>query len=212
MTDFTTHLPGLIIAFSALMLGFASPGPNILAIIGTSMAVNRRAGLALGFGVSTGTMLWATLTVLGLSALLATYASAIFVIKICGGLYLLWLAYKAFKSAAAKHDIEAAQLADSPRSTLGYYFRGLTVQMTNPKAAFSWIAIVSLGLQPNAPLWVGYTIVIGAFSLALIFHSLYAIAFSTTTMVRIYGKARRSIQTVLGAFFAFAGIKLLSSR
>lgn len=137
MTDITTHLPGLLLAFSALMLGFASPGPNILAIIGTSMAVNRRAGLALGLGVSTGTLLWATFTVLGLSALLAAYASAIFIIKICGGLYLMWLAYKAFKSAASKHDIQASQLAGNKRSPLGYYIHGLTVQMTNPKAAFS---------------------------------------------------------------------------
>jgi threonine/homoserine/homoserine lactone efflux protein len=194
------------------MIGFASPGPNILAVIGTSMAVSRQAGLALGFGVATGSMLWAILTVLGLSALLATFASAIFAIKIFGGLYLLWLAYKAFKSAASKHDIEATQVAGGKRSTVGYYFRGLTVQMTNPKAILSWIAIVSLGFHPNAPLWVGATIVIGAFTLSLLFHSLYAIAFSTPAMVRLYSKARRSIQGVLGTFFAFAGLKLLTSR
>jgi threonine/homoserine/homoserine lactone efflux protein len=194
------------------MIGFSSPGPNILAVIGTSMAVSRSAGLALGFGVATGSMLWAILTVLGLSALLATFASAIFVIKIFGGLYLLWLAYKAFKSAASKHDIEATQLSGGKRSAVGYYMRGLTVQMTNPKAILSWIAIVSLGFHPDAPLWVGATIVIGAFTLSLLFHSIYAIAFSTPAMVRLYSKARRSIQGVLGTFFAFAGIKLLTSR
>jgi hypothetical protein len=31
-------------------------------------------------------------------------------------------------------------------------------------------------------------------------------------MVRVYSNWRRSIQGVLGAFFAFAGIKLLTSR
>lgn len=36
-------------------------------------------------------------------------------------------------------------------SQAGYFLRGLTIQMTNPKAVLAWIAIVSLGLQPEAP-------------------------------------------------------------
>ena len=67
-----------------------------------------RCGLALG--VATGSFTWAVLTVLGLSALLATYAAALTVIKIAGGFYLLWLAYKSLKSALSKHDIEAGNL------------------------------------------------------------------------------------------------------
>ena len=88
----------------------------------------------------------------------------------------------------------------------------IEAQMTNPKAALSWIAIVSLGLQPAAPAWVGATIIGVSFLMSLAIHCLYAVAFSTPAMVRAYGKARRTIQTLLGAFFAFAGIKLLTSR
>jgi threonine/homoserine/homoserine lactone efflux protein len=53
--------------------------------------------LALALGVAAGTLTWALLTAIGLSTLLATYASALLFIKIFGGLYLLWLAYKAFR-------------------------------------------------------------------------------------------------------------------
>ncbi|MFK4259937.1 LysE family transporter, partial [Agrobacterium tumefaciens] len=84
--------------------------------------------------------------------------------------------------------------------------------MTNPKAALAWVAIVSLGLQQEAPAWVGVVIVAGTSLLSLIVHLLYALAFSTQPMIRIYAKARRAIQATLGVFFAFAGIKLLTSR
>jgi len=84
--------------------------------------------------------------------------------------------------------------------------------MTNPKTALSWIAIISLGLQEGAPLWVGTAIVIGTFILSLTLYSVYALAFSTPTMVRVYGRARRKIQATLGVFFTFAGLKLLTSR
>ena len=84
--------------------------------------------------------------------------------------------------------------------------------MTNPKAALAWIAIMSLGLQADAPIWVGAVLVAGTGLLSIVIHSLYALAFSTRTMVRIYGRARRWIQGLLGAFFCFAGIRLLTSR
>ncbi|MCP5074619.1 MAG: hypothetical protein GY947_15195 [Rhodobacteraceae bacterium] len=47
MNEYLIYLPGLSLAFTALMLGFASPGPSILTVIGTAIAVARHSGLAL---------------------------------------------------------------------------------------------------------------------------------------------------------------------
>ena len=212
MQEISAYLPGILLAYSAFLLAIASPGPNMLAVMGTSMSVGRSSGIALALGVATGSFTWAVLTVIGLSAIIGSYASALIVIKILGGAYLLWLAYKAFKSAASKHDIEATELAGGRRTPLGYMVRGYIIQMTNPKAALAWIAIISLGLQDGAPVWVGAAIVVGTFILSIMVHLMYAIAFSTPFMVRLYGRARRVIQGTLGAFFAIAGIKLLISR
>lgn len=69
--------------------------------------------------------------------MLAAYVWALTVIKIAGGFYLLWLAYKAFKSAAAKHDMEAHVISVKDSKPLTYFLRGLAIQITNPKAALS---------------------------------------------------------------------------
>ena len=61
--------------------------------------------------------------------------------------------------------------------------RGLAIQMTNPKAVLAWIAIMSLGMQHDAPLWVVGAIVVGTSALSLAIHYLYAVAFSTPAMV-----------------------------
>ncbi len=180
--------------------------------MGTSMSVGRSSGLALALGVASGSFCWAVLTATGLSALLASYAVALTIIKGAGGLYLLWLAYKAFRAAASRHDIKARTLGVKDKTVRGYYLRGLVIQMTNPKAALAWIAIISLGLQAEAPNWVAAVIVAGTTVLSIVIHAVYALAFSFAPMVRVYGKARRTIQGALGAFFVFAGVKLLSSR
>lgn len=211
MDQISLYLPGILLAYSAFLLAIASPGPNVLAVIGTSMSVGRGSGSALALGVAMGSLCWAILTSLGLSALLAQYAAALIVIKIVGGLYLLWLAYKAFRNAMSEHDIDAKALAGGPRSAAGYFQRGFVIQMTNPKAALSWIAIISLGLKDDAPLWVGAAIVLGTFILSVALHLTYALAFSSAPMVRAYGHARRWLQGVLGAFFALTGLRLLTS-
>ncbi|MFY0661338.1 MAG: LysE family translocator [Shimia sp.] len=212
MDQLSIYLPGILLAYSIFLVGVASPGPNILAIIGTSMSVDRKSGVSLALGVAVGSLTWGVLAASGLSALLAKYASALMFIKVAGGVYLLWLAYKSFKSAASAYDLEVKKLGQKYRSPLRYALSGYTVQMTNPKAALAWIATISLGLQPGSPIWVSAAIVLGIFVLSTVIHTLYAIAFSTSFMVAAYSRARRYIQATLGVFFAVAGLKLLTDR
>lgn len=211
MSDLQIYLPGILLALGAMGLGLLSPGPNILAIIGTSMSSGRAPGKALAAGIASGTFFWSLLAWSGFAAVLTLYASLLAVIKVAGALYLLWLAAKAFRSAASALDIEAKSLnlAGGPSK---YYLRGLTIQMTNPKAALTWIAIMSLGMQAGAPLWVGLSIVAGTTVMSFAGHLTYAVAFSTKTVVNVYARARRWIQAGLGTFFCFASYKLLTSK
>jgi amino acid exporter len=211
MNTFSDYLPGLILAHTAVLLALMSPGPNILAVIGTAMSIGRRQGIALALGVACGTFLWVSLTVVGFTAVIATYASVMVALKILGGCYLLWLGYKALRSAASARDIRTTVVA-LDGGWRSYFLRGLTVQMTNPKAALAMIAIVSVGIHSGAPAWVGATLVAGTTSLSLGAHLLYAITFSTRPMVVLYTKARRFIEAALGAFFCAMGIRLLADR
>ena len=212
MQDYSTYLPGILLAYTAFLLAISSPGPNILAIIDTSINSGRRPGVTLALGLGIGDLTWAASTMFGLSAVLTNYAHALFFIKFFGGLYLLWLAYKSFKSASSPHSAVANNAVGKHQTSFGYFQRGYIIQMTNPKAALAWIAIISLGLQDGAPHWVGAVIVVGTFAMSIIIHTLYAVAFSNTLMVKLYGKCRQAIQVGLGMFFAFAGIRLLLGR
>jgi threonine/homoserine/homoserine lactone efflux protein len=75
MDQFSTYLPGIILAHIAVLLALMSPGPNILAVIGTSMGIGRREGIALALGVACDTFLWVLLAVVGFTALIATFST-----------------------------------------------------------------------------------------------------------------------------------------
>ena len=211
MESVTHYFPGIVLAYSICALGILSPGPNVLAVMGTSMGEGRRQGKALAWGISTGSFLWALGTWIGLVAVIAAYAAVLIAIKIAGGLYLLWLAFKAFRSAAQASE-PAARTFEGAKNAGAFFLRGLTIQMTNPKAAFSWIAIMSLGLETDAPLWVGLSIVFGTTLISVVGHQIYAVVFSTQPMINAYRRGRRWIQASLGIFFCVASYKLLTTK
>jgi len=204
----SADVTSLLLALGIFSVGFVSIGPNILAIIGTSMERGRTSGVRLALGVGIGSGIWATLTVAGLTALIAAYAQAITALKIAGAIYLLWLAYRAFRSAATPSGQVAAKAATGNR----LFLQGLAIQMTNPKAALYWIAIVGVGLGPNAPLWVGLTLIASCTLMSLCGHLAYAITFSTQPVVEFYRRSRRWIEAGLGVFFTFAAYKLATYR
>jgi len=202
----------LALVYGTYLLATASPGPSNMAIMGVAMRDGRVPALILASGVITGSLFWATLAATGLSAVLAAYAQALLVIKIIGGVYLLYLAFRAGKSALML--TSTVENAGAGRVTPHYrslYRQGVLMHIGNPKAIMAWIAIMSLGLQGGAPTGTLPAIFGGCALLGIIVFGGYAIIFSTAPMIAFYARLRRWIEGGLSALFTVAGLKLLAS-
>ncbi|WP_414901794.1 LysE family translocator [Rhizobium cremeum] len=204
------HLHHLMLVYVTYMIAVASPGPSNMAIMGVAMNQGRTSAVALALGVLTGSMFWATLAATGISTILARYAEALFAIKIAGGIYLLYLTYKSAKSALSPD--EPRMMSDATAQWTTLYRKGLLLHLTNPKSILGWIAIMSLGLRPDAPAYTLAAIVGGCAVIGFSVFIGYALMFSTTLMGRAYRKSRRWIEGTLAMVFGFAGIRLLLSK
>ncbi|MDN4546960.1 LysE family translocator [Pseudomonas sp. C32] len=203
----------LLIVFTAYIIGAASPGPSNMRIMGVAMNQGRRSALSLAAGVISGSFFWGILAATGVSAVLTQYAQALVVLKVAGGIYLLFLAIKAGRSALTTDERLAQQVAAVP-SVTGFklYQRGLLMHITNPKALLGWVATMTLGLGPEASPVTVAVILSGCTMLSITIFCGYAIVFSTAPMVRGYRKARRWIEGTLATVFGAAGFKLLLAR
>lgn len=213
--DIALHLPGILLAYSIIFVGIFSPGPAVLAIIGTSMENGRGAGSALAFGVVCGSAFWGVAAALGLSGILATYAEFLTFLKVAGGLYLLWLAWGAFKSARTPMNVNPRLQASSVNAQTEFsrmWTRGLLIHLMNPKAIVVWLATIALGVSAQSPLWVSIAIVLGGIVISTLGNLGYAYFFSSPPVAAAYLKMRRPIQYVFGGFFGAAGLKLIFSR
>lgn len=208
-TDISAAWPNIVLAWIALSLVAISPGPSVMAIMSISMAQGRRAGFIFTTGCMTGATTWAILAGLGLSAWLTSYANGVFILKIFGGLYLIWMAYKSFKSCLTASTNQSG--ATKTISQKNLYSRGLALHLTNPKAILSWAAVITLSQSESGSTSVLVFTLIGCLAITFLIHYTYAALFASKAAMSAYAKARRWIEGVLAAVFGYAGLRLLTS-
>jgi threonine efflux protein len=201
----------VLLAYVAYFVGVASPGPSNLAIMSLAMGSGRKSAFAFALGVMSGSFSWALLASLGLSALLATYSQFLTAIRIAGGLYLLWLAWKSARSALIPNK-PVAEVVRTPEPFQRLYVRGLLLHLTNPKAILVWLSIVSLAVPASGGGAHTLAVVFGCMGIGVFVFSSYAVLFSTATARRVYGSIRRWLDGSLAIVFSVAGLKLLTSR
>lgn len=206
-----SYWPGIFLSCATYAIAAISPGPAMMATMGAAMESGRRAGVLLGLGIVASSMFWGLLSVFGLSSVLITYPGALRFIQIFGCVYLLYLAYKTLRSVLSKSEWNVSSPSGLKTVGLGFFIHGCALNVTNPKAIMTWIAIISLGLEPNSPIWVIFSVIGGTMIFALIFYTTIAVAFSTEKMVQVYAKAGRWIDTLMGLFFIYAAFAILKN-
>ena len=194
------------IAF-ALMLGAMSPGPTSIYVAKNSIAISRKHGLYTAFGTGTGAAIFGLLAVLGLQALLLAVPSAYLALKICGGLYLLWLAYKIIKHA--KEPIEADQSVSSQMSLRRAFTTGLITQLANPKIAIVLASIFTALLPKEIPTYYYFVLPMLCFFIDAGWCSLVAGALSAEKPRRVYLKFKAVFDRAAGVVMTVLGLKLI---
>ena len=122
---------------AAILLNL-SPGPDMAFILAQTARHGRRSGFAAMLGIWTGTCLHSLLAALGLSAILATSATAFLLVKWVGVIYLVWLGIQALRSEGY---IQASQTQELAGDTT-VYRQGILVSLLNPKVAIFFLAFL----------------------------------------------------------------------
>lgn len=199
----------IFFGIGAYLVATISPGPAVLAIMGVSARHGRVAGLQLASGVVCGSLFWGLCAAFGLATVMAQFAGFFIVLKVGGGLYLLWLALKAFRSAWSNDANPQASKVSRDRN---YVLQGLAIHLTNPKAVLAWVAILAIGVQQDAPVWHALVMFGSCAILGVCVFLGYALLFSTARAQAIYTRARRLFEFLFGCVFGAAGLMLITDR
>ena len=192
---------------AALLLGAMSPGPTSIYVAKNSIAISRKHGLFTALGTGFGAAIFGLLAVLGLQAFLLAVPSAYLALKICGGLYLLWMAFKIIKHA--KEPIEAGNSSSSQMSLRRAFTTGLITQLSNPKIAIVLASIFTALLPKDIPTYFYFVLPVLCFFIDAGWCSLVAVALSAEKPRKVYLKFKAGFDRAAGAVMTVLGLKLI---
>ncbi|MGV3725066.1 LysE family translocator [Hydrogenophaga sp.] len=142
------ELPQLLLFVAAGWLLNLTPGPDVLYIVTNALRSGVRAGMVAALGIVSGCFVHVFAAAVGVSALLATSASAFTVLKWIGAAYLLWMGVRLLRSKAAPLELSAGI---SEVHLWRVYRRGFLTNVLNPKVALFFLAFVPQFIAPETP-------------------------------------------------------------
>jgi threonine/homoserine/homoserine lactone efflux protein len=203
MPDATTFA-----VFALACLAFlAIPGPSVFYIVTRSLVQGRRAGVTSMLGVQAGGLVHVVAAAFGVSALIASSATAFTVVKYAGAAYLVFLGLRKLLTRDIPEDVEIEPRA--PRSTAELFGHGLVVNVLNPKTALFFLAFLPQFVDPDAGPVAPQMLVLGTLlvGLGVLSDGTYAlVAAGAGNKLRSAARARRRLEKISGGVFVALGL------
>lgn len=139
-------ISNLIAFVFAAMLLTLMPGPDILFVLAQSMTQGKKAGVMTALGLCTGITVHTLAAALGISAIFYHSTTAFQIVKYAGAIYLLYLAWQAFKE-------RKEGIGEQASVTLNYsalYKKGILMNILNPKVSLFFLAFLPQFVTPSA--------------------------------------------------------------
>ena len=126
-----------LISFSIATLFLAlTPGPDNLYVISQSLTNGTKRGIATTIGLISGCIVHTTLLAFGVSAIIAASETIFYGLKIIGACYLLFLAYKVYRS----NPLVDFKNKVSKKTYLQLFKQGVIMNLVNPKILIFFLA------------------------------------------------------------------------
>jgi threonine/homoserine/homoserine lactone efflux protein len=178
----------------------------VLYVVGRSIDQGRRAGIASMIGIESAELVHVLAVAMGLSALLATSAQALDVLRYGGAVYLIALGVKRWRDGA--EDIDAVAEPVSARRIAG---QGFVVQLLNPKVAIFFLAFSPQFLDRDAAI-LPQTLALGALYIAIAACSDMAYVLLASLLAgRLKRSARARLRVARGSALMYIALGLLAA-
>jgi threonine/homoserine/homoserine lactone efflux protein len=195
-----TWLLYLVAAFGLSL----TPGPNSLLVLTHGALHGHRKTLFTVAGGAIGFVVLIALSMVGIGALLKASAHALTVLKLIGGLYLVWLGIQLWRAPAIQLRADASK--DNTRGT-ELFRQGLLTAVSNPKALLFYGAFMPQFIDPNRDLLLQFAIMATNF-VVIEFLVEYLLALLAHRIRPVLERVGKKFNRVCGGMFVAMGIAL----
>ena len=191
----------------AILLGAMSPGPSFLLVAKTAVEKSRWEGVFVAIGLGTGAVVFALLSSFGLYVLLETVPRVYLGLKILGGAYLCYLAWR-FWQGAGQAVVQEDITEPDGKGLFAAYLSGLLTQLSNPKTAIVLGGIFAAFLPREIPPYSHTILASITFLVDVVWYSFVVFALSTRHAKSVYFRYKKPIGRLASGVMGLIGIKL----
>ncbi|MCY0965882.1 LysE family translocator [Parathalassolituus penaei] len=200
---------------SAFLLSL-TPGPDSLLVMSRSAMLGVRAGLVAMLGICTGCLVHVVAATLGLSAILASSATAFMLVKLLGAAYLVYMGVMALRTRLSDEEASAPSAEEATASLWGTFQQGFWSNALNPKVALFFLAFVPQFVDPGSAHSSLAFLLLGLTYIAvclLYFSGLTVLTATASQKLKVSRMASVWLNRTVGALFVGLGLRLaLSAR
>jgi len=190
------------------LIAVISPGQSFLFIARTAMVDGRLPALVGTLGLGLGSCVWAIAAMLGMAIVLQQAAWAYSLLKIAGGLYLIYLGVMVWRHASDSVELGTGHARQTTLSTT--LRRGLLIQISNPKVVVFYGSIFFALLPSQAPLWVMAVTVLIVFVNEAAWYAIVSLLFSARQPRGAYLRLKKGIDRAMAGVLGMIGVKLIA--
>lgn len=204
-------LQGLLLITCIHILAAASPGPDFILVSQQTLTNGKKAGLMCSIGIALGLSIHIVYSAFGLAAVIVNSANALWVIKILGGGYLLYLGVKGLGSKPISHqeDQNVKVIKYSAKKSIGM---GFLCNALNPKAPIYFLSLFTVVLSPDMPVYQIAIYGIWMMVIQLAWFSTVVGVLSRPRVNQHFKKFGHWIDRILGGAMIALGIKVIATR
>ncbi len=200
----------LVPVFAVFIPALILPGPDFVGVVRSSMTRGTTAGLLTTLGVTIGLGFYATLSLLGLSAILVEYQWLTWAVRVLGGLYLAWLGIKLLRAKPVQSGEEIARGPLSGEVRGSALLFGFVVTLTNPKAIVLFASVFATAVTASTPLWLMVLMVALVMASSLTWYTIVSLFMSSAPVMRRFQHARHWIERIAGVSFVLIGGRIIA--
>ena len=190
----------------AMLVLAASPGPGVFATVARALASGFRPALAVIIGIVLGDIIFLMFAFFGLSLTAQALGDLFFIVKICGGAYLIFLGIRIWMREPA---LVSNEEGNHNRPGWGNFVSGLVVTLSNPKVILFYCGFLPTFLDLSALTLSDLALVVGIITIVLAcVLSTYALLASRARRMFTNKKAARRLNRAAGAVMVATGVAI----
>lgn len=182
------------------------PGFNFVLIGQLAAGGSRVAAMSAVAGMTTATLVWASLAVAGVGIVFTAHPTLRHVAQVAGGLYLLHLAVKLWRAGR-----QSPATAEPVLGAVAAFRAGFTTSALNPKIALFYGSVFATALPQDPSLLLVLLAVLLVFANSVVWHSSLALVLSRPTVQSAYLRNYQALNRISGVLVGAYGAKLIGS-